>query len=148
MSAPRETTSREALATQAPPVRDRAPAVDHDRASATVAAPNGGIAAALLAAGVACAAFGVLVVMAEASERVGEALTITDAAGPLSGKGLAATAIWLLAWPALHLALHRRELPWAPTRRIVAVLVAVGLLGTFPPVYQFLAERLSDTPIY
>jgi hypothetical protein len=47
----------------------------------------------------------------------------------------------------LHLALHRRELPWAPTRRTVTVLVAIGLLGTFPPVYQFLAERLSGTPL-
>jgi hypothetical protein len=146
MGALRDATSSGELATEAPPVRDRAPAADDGRASATVVAPNGGIAAALLAAALACAAFGVLVVMAEASEGAGEALTITEGAGPLSGKGLAATAVWLIAWPALHLALRRRELPWAPTRRIVAVLVAVGLLGTFPPVYQFLAERLSGTP--
>jgi hypothetical protein len=98
--------------------------------------PNGGIAAALLAAGIACAAFGLLVVLAEASEGIAETLSVSEGTGPLSGKGLAATAVWLGVWPVLHLALRHREVPWRLTARIVGVLVVIGLLGTFPPVFQ------------
>jgi len=101
--------------------------------------PNGPVAAALLAAGRAGAAVGVLVVLGEASEAVHDALTVSAGAGPLSGKGLGATAIWLVAWPVLHILLRRRELPWRATTRTVALLVAVGLVGTFPPVFQLLA---------
>jgi len=83
--------------------------------------------------------FGILVVVAAASHGAADALTVSDGAGPLSGKGLAATAAWLVAWPALHLTLRHREVPWRATMRVVAALVAVGLLLTFPPLYQWIA---------
>ena len=87
--------------------------------------PNGGIAAALLAAGIGCAAFGVLVVLAEASGAVEDGLTVSEGAGPLSGKGLGATVLWAVAWAALHLILRNRELAWRPVARATTALVAV-----------------------
>jgi hypothetical protein len=100
------------------------------------AEPNGGIAAALLAAGIGCAAFGLLVVLAEVSVAIRDALTVSEGAGPLSGKGLGATVLWAVAWAVLHLRLRNRELPWRPVARATTALVAVGLVATFPPVFQ------------
>jgi hypothetical protein len=102
--------------------------------------PNGGIAAALLAAGIGCAAFGVLVVLAEASAPVKDLLTVSEGAGPLSGKGLGATVLWAVAWAVLHPLLRHRELPWRPVARATTALVAVGLVATFPPVFQLFAH--------
>jgi len=121
-------------------------ATQHDRQAVGAEAqdgplePNGPIAAALLAAGLACAAFGVLVVLAEVSTAVKELLTVSQGAGPLSGKGLGATALWVVAWGALHLVLRGRELAWRPVARATAALVGVGLVATFPPVFQLFAH--------
>jgi hypothetical protein len=98
--------------------------------------PNGGIAAALLAAGIGCAAFGVLVVLAETSAAVEDAVTVSEGAGPLSGEGLGATVVWAVTWALLHAVLRNREVPWRPVARATTALVALGLVATFPPVFQ------------
>ena len=107
---------------------------------APAAPTSGSAAAALVASGVGCSAFGAAVVAAEANEGVHHALTLSDAVGPLSGKGVAGTSVWLLAWGALHLRLRRREVPLGPYLRLTAVLVAAGFVLTFPPVYTAFAR--------
>lgn len=126
----------------APPSRHGRPAAElaDTGGSRSATEPNGGIAAALLAAGIGCAAFGVLVVLAEASGAVKDALTVSEGAGPLSGKGLGATVLWAVAWAVLHATLRNRELPWRPVARTTTALVAVGLVATFPPVFQLFAH--------
>jgi hypothetical protein len=133
-------------ALERPPV---APPSSHGRPTAELAdtggsrrttEPNGGIAAALLAAGIGCAAFGVLVVLAEASAAVNGMLTVSEGAGPLSGKGLGATVLWAVAWAVLHIMLRNRELPWRPVARTTTALVTVGLVATFPPIFQLFAH--------
>jgi hypothetical protein len=62
-----------------------------------------------VAAGVACAAFGLAVVLSEFIEMISEALTLSSAVGPLSGKAVAAVVIYIIVWSALHLAWRHKQ---------------------------------------
>jgi len=98
--------------------------------------PEGPIAAAVIAGGIGAAALGVLTTLAEASEGIREWLQWSDAVGPLSGKVLLAVAVWLVAWAILHVVLRSR--PYETRRALVVslVLIAVGVVGTFPTFFQ------------
>jgi hypothetical protein len=98
--------------------------------------PNGGAAAAVLATGIGCAAFGACVVAAAASEQLARLMTISEPVGPLSGKALVAVVAWLVSWAALHVALRRRDVSLVIAFRLTFTLVGVGLVETFPPVYE------------
>jgi hypothetical protein len=100
------------------------------------AVPTGPAAAALLAAGVGCAVLGALTVLVEASPRLKADLTFSNPVGPLSGKTIVATAAWALTWIWLHLLLRRRRMPLVLATTVAVVLIVIGLLGTFPPVFQ------------
>lgn len=98
--------------------------------------PEGPISAAIISAGVGATALGVLTTLAEASTDVEEALAWSDDVGPLSGKSTLAVVVWLVAWAALYAGL--RDRPYETVRALVIglVLLALGLLGTFPPFFQ------------
>lgn len=115
------------------PAKMDAPAVDDK--------PEGPISAAIIAAGVGALALGLLTVLAEASASVKDFLTWSDPVGPLSGKTLGAVAIWLVSWVVLHLALRNRPRETRPALTIALVLVALGVLGTFPPIFQLFAAE-------
>jgi hypothetical protein len=100
---------------------------------------TGQTAAALVAAGVACAVFGLAVVLAESSESVSQALTLSTAVGALSGKAVAAVVAYVVVWPALHLAWRDRPIEFHRVVRWTGALVVVGLLATFPPVFGLVA---------
>jgi hypothetical protein len=102
--------------------------------------PEGPIAAAIIAGGVGAAALGVVTTLAEASEGIREWLQWSDAVGPLSGKVLMAVGVWLVAWAILHAVLRRR--PYETRRALVVslVLIAVGVVGTFPTFFQLFGE--------
>jgi hypothetical protein len=102
--------------------------------------PEGPIAAAVLAGGVGAAALGVVTTLAEVSEGLRSWLQWSDAVGPLSGKVLVAVGVWLVAWAVLHVVLRRR--PYETRRALVVslVLIAVGVVGTFPTFFQLFAE--------
>lgn len=97
---------------------------------------NGPAAAAVLAAGVGSLALGLLTVLAEASMPLRNALSLYTPAGPLTGKTTGAVAIWLVVWLALHLAWGQREVDFGKVFAATLVLIALGLLGTFPPVFE------------
>jgi hypothetical protein len=102
--------------------------------------PEGPIAAAVLAGGIGAAALGGVTTLAEVSEGLREWLQWSDAVGPLSGKVLVAVGVWLVAWAILHLVLRSR--PYETRRALVVslVLIAVGVVGTFPTFFQLFAE--------
>ena len=102
--------------------------------------PEGPIAAAIIAGGVGAAALGVVTTLAEASEGIREWLQWSDAVGPLSGKVIVAVGVWLVAWAILHVALRSR--PYETRRALVVslVLIAVGVVGTFPTFFQLFGE--------
>ncbi len=98
--------------------------------------PNGPVAAAFLAAGIGSFALGVLTIGAAASEAVANALRWSAPVGPLSGKTGLAVIVWLVAWAALGSRWRGNEVPFRTVYRWVLVLVALGLLFTFPPFFE------------
>lgn len=98
--------------------------------------PNGGIVAAIVAAGVGCAALGVCTVVAAAVSSFADFLTLYAPSGPLTGKATVATLIYLIAWVNLHARLRYRELSLFKGFLVAMALLGVGLIGTFPPFYQ------------
>ena len=75
--------------------------------------PNGPAAAAILAAGIGCAAVGILSFAGDASDAIGRLLNIYNPTGTLSGVTTVAIIIWLVAWFALTAHGARERLPWA-----------------------------------
>ncbi|MCX5893781.1 MAG: hypothetical protein NTW80_12590 [Deltaproteobacteria bacterium] len=59
---------------------------------------NGSIVASMLAAGIGCLVYGILVCLAEASKAIGGILNFYDPVGPLSGKTIVAVVVWLVAF--------------------------------------------------
>jgi fluoride ion exporter CrcB/FEX len=103
--------------------------------------PSGPAAAALLAAGIGSLVLGILTTWAEASESFKEDLQWNDRVGPLSGKTIIASIAFFASWLVLHL-IWRRSNP--PLQRIVlisAILIVLGLIGTFPTFFQQFAPE-------
>ena len=98
--------------------------------------PEGVISAAILATGVGATTLGVVTVLAEASTAVKDALAWSTAVGPLSGKTAVAVIVWLLSWVVLHIVLRNRSTETGRALTITLVLIALGVLGTFPPFFQ------------
>lgn len=92
--------------------------------------------AALVAAGIGCAALGVVTTLAELSPGLKSILNVYDPVGPLSGKTTVAVIVWLIAWYVL--ARRWRVRPPVMTSALVAtfVLIGVGFVGTFPLFFE------------
>jgi hypothetical protein len=112
---------------------------DLDERPAPETKPFGPAAAVFLAAGIGALVLGVLTTVAEASEDVKSALEWSKSVGPLTGKTLLATGAFLVSWPILYVILRNRDPK--PTRVFVwvGVLIAVGLILTFPTFFQIFA---------
>jgi hypothetical protein len=101
---------------------------------------EGPAAAALLAAGAGALTLGLLTTLAEASTDIRVWLAFYDRVGPLSGKTIIAVGVWLVVWLVLQLTAARRL---ALTRTVLtafAVLLALGVLGTFPTFFDLFAD--------
>ncbi len=104
--------------------------------STTLAEANGAAMASALAAGVGAFAMGLIVVLNEAALFAAPALY--GPAGGVTGRTTFATLVWLAAWGLLHARWRWREI--APGRVLVLtlILIGVGVLGTFPPLWGLL----------
>ena len=102
---------------------------------AVEAIPNGPGAAAILAAGIGCAAVGIVSLAAEASEAIKGWLNFYNPTGALSGKTTVAIVIWLVAWYALSRLWRTKTVALGPVNLAAFLLLAVGLVLTFPPVW-------------
>lgn len=123
------------MATQTQPMREepRGPAAEAQVALAP--SPNGPALAAMLAAAIGVFALGLLTTLAAAGEGVKEWLAFQERVGPLSGKTTMAGVAWLVTWGTLHLAFWRRDLPFGVVVAIVVILLVVGNLLMFPPIF-------------
>ena len=103
--------------------------------------PTGPVAAALLATGVGAFTLGLLTTLAEASTAIHDFLAFTDKVGPLAGKTILAVIAYFVSWAGLH-ALWRTQNPvLRPILIAAGVLVALGILGTFPIFFQAFAPE-------
>jgi hypothetical protein len=101
-----------------------------------LAVTNGAAMAAVLGAGIGSLAMGAFVLLNEAG--LFAAPTLYGPAGGVTGRTTLATIAWLLAWGVLHARWKSREVTPRPVFTWTLVLVAVAILGTFPPVWALL----------
>ena len=104
--------------------------------------PNGPGAAAILAAGIGCAAVGILAFAAEASRPLANLLNFYNPTGPLSGKTTVAIIVWLMAWFVLSAVWRRKTVPMGVVNLAAFILLGTAFLLTFPPFWAlFLGSR-------
>jgi hypothetical protein len=97
---------------------------------------NGSAMAAVLGGGIGAFAIGAVVLLNEAGLFI--APTLYAPAGGVSGRTTLATIVWLVAWAVLHNRWKAREIPPGRVGAVTLILIAVGVLGTFPPVWGLL----------
>ena len=102
---------------------------------------NGAGAAAILAAGVGSLALGVCAFAGDALPAAHKAFNIWTPSGPLSGVTSAAVVIWLATWLFLSRRWRGREVDLGRGALAAFVMLAVGLLLTFPPVMDWLQGK-------
>jgi hypothetical protein len=94
---------------------------------------NGSGAAAILAAGAGSLALGLIALAADAAPPLKRALALWPPSGPLSGVSTVTILVWLAAWVMLERRWRRREVDLARVNAAAFLMLAGGLLLTFPP---------------
>ena len=103
--------------------------------------PNGPGAAAILSAGIGSAALGVLALAGDAFPAINRLLTFYTPSGALSGVSTVAVIVWLVAWYVLARRWATKTVAMAGVNLAAFVLLAVGVLLTFPPVMDLLQGK-------
>ena len=96
--------------------------------------PNGEAMAAFVAAGVGSFAMGLFALLSAAD--VYSAPSLYEPAGGVSGRTTFAVITWLAAWGILHFRWRDREVVARTAFLATLVLIALGVLGTFPPTWS------------
>lgn len=99
---------------------------------------NGTGAAAVLAAGVGSFCIGLFAVLADKSPAIKNFMIFSRPTGPLSGVTSCAIAAWLCCWALLHVRWCSRKVEVGRVCVIALVLLALGVLLTFPPFADLL----------
>jgi hypothetical protein len=118
---------------------ESAPAGETQSAGGSVS--NGPAAAAIVSAGSASCALGILAIVADGSKTVGQWLAFYRPSGPLSGVTTVAIVVWLGIWFILAKRWRGRNVNLAKTNALAFVLLACGLLLTFPPFADLLLRK-------
>jgi hypothetical protein len=95
-------------------------------------------AATLIGGGFGVALFGVITLISEVWVSTQPGLTLMTSVGPLSGKAIYSVIGWLVGWAVLAIILRNASVSEKLTYRITGILVAVGFLLTFPPIWKLL----------
>ena len=103
--------------------------------------PNGPAAAAILSAGAGCAVLGILTVVADVSKHLAKWLTFYLPTGPLSGVSSMAILLWLVTWFILARRWRVRTVAIAKVNATASLLLALGILLTFPPFADLLQGK-------
>jgi hypothetical protein len=107
--------------------------------SAEVSAVDTAVGASFIASGIGSTVLGLMVVGAEMSTSFKDAINWVKPVGPLSGKTTIAVIAFLVSWALLHVGLKGRAVNLTTTFTIAMVLIVLGLLLTFPPVFILFA---------
>jgi hypothetical protein len=108
---------------------------------ARVDKPFGPVAAVFLAAGIGALVLGILTTLAEANESFKSWLEWSTSVGSLSGKTIIAVIAFVVAWVVLGIGLRGRNPKPGTVFTWTALLVAVGLVLTFPTFFQAFAPE-------
>jgi hypothetical protein len=103
--------------------------------------PFGPVAAVFLAAGIGAVILGILTTLAEANEDVKSALEWSKSVGPLTGKTILSSAGFFVSWVILHVVLRRKDPRPKSVFVWTGILIAIGLVLTFPTLFQAFAPE-------
>jgi hypothetical protein len=103
--------------------------------------PNGPGAAAILAAGIGSGVLGIFAFAGDASAAIGKAFSFWGPTGALSGVTLCAIVVWLLSWFGLSRLWGQRDVNLGRVTLAALVMLAAGLLLTFPPFMDLLQGK-------
>jgi hypothetical protein len=103
--------------------------------------PNGPGAAAILAAGIGSAALGVFALAGDAFPAINRFFNFYKPSGALSGVSTAAVVVWLIAWWVLARRWATATVAMRKVNLISLLLLAVGVLLTFPPFMDLLQGK-------
>ncbi len=98
--------------------------------------PFGQGAAALISAGIGTLVIGLLTTGAVISAGLKEFLAWYGPTGPLSGKTSLGVIAWLVSWLILGIAWKDKDLAVSKVLTATLVLIGIGLVLTFPPVFE------------
>jgi hypothetical protein len=93
------------------------------------------VSAAFIASGIGSVVLGLAIIGAEANEGIKTFLTFNAGVGALSGKTTIMVIAFVLSWVILHFIFRARPIKLATGFIISVILMVVGLLLTFPPVF-------------
>jgi len=100
--------------------------------------PNGGGAAALLAAGIGSFMVAFFASLADKSAAVKSLMIFYKPTGALSGVTTCAILVWLVSWAILARRWRGRMVSLGPVATAALVLLGLSLLLTFPPIADLL----------
>jgi hypothetical protein len=103
--------------------------------------PNGPGAAAILAAGIGAAALGVFALAGDAFPAINRLFNFYNPSGALSGVSTVAVIVWLVAWWVLGRRWATATVAMAKVNLISFLLLAAGVLLTFPPFMDLLQGK-------
>ncbi|GIK37495.1 MAG: hypothetical protein BroJett011_13280 [Chloroflexota bacterium] len=112
-----------------------------EKASAKAEAAVGVASAAFVASGIGCLVIGLMVTGAEMSEGLKNALNWWNPAGPLTGKTGVGVIVWLVSWVILHSMWKDKDVAFAKSFTVTLILIALGFLLTFPPIFTLFAAE-------
>lgn len=110
-------------------------------AEVTPARIDGPPAASLIAAGIGAVTLGLFTTLAEASTGIKDWLDWYDRVGPLSGKTILAAVAYFASFLILGLAWRDKTFVLKTILLVAGTLVALGVLFTFPPIFQAFASE-------
>ncbi len=100
---------------------------------------DGPAAAALISAGVGAFVLGLMTTLNEASSGIHDFLDFYDRVGPLSGKTIIASIAYFAALAVLAVMWSSRSLALKTVVWVTAILIVLGLIGTFPEFFVLFA---------
>lgn len=102
---------------------------------------DGPPAASLIAAGIGAVTLGLFTTLAEASTGIKDFLQWNDRVGPLSGKTILAAIAYFASFLILGFASRGKTFALRSVLIAAGVLVLLGVLLTFPPIFQAFASE-------
>jgi len=106
-----------------------------------LASPNGVAAAAILAAGLGSALYGLIVLLAESNEAFKDLMNLNTAVGPLSGKSTFGVLAWLVVWGVLHMRWRNKNVDFGRVWTATLVLIGISLVCTFPLFFMLFSAE-------
>lgn len=110
---------------------------DEEKASTTIEQELG---AAFIASGIGSTVLGITTALAEISTSIRESLFWFNRGGPLGGKTSLAVISFTISWVILTIILKNRPVRLRISFIATLVLVSIGLLLTFPPIFRLIAQ--------